>query len=300
MYNLNEQFFADEFNRICQRQRREKQYRNLELKEKIERELAALQEEENQKKLWWRVSFLRKLYKAKSKAAENFQKNKRSDNLASQVVLSNVEYIAPAAAAGAIGRGVAGGAGRAAAGAGRGAASGGASAAEAGQPASFGNFGRTINRLGGMQRLMPSEESDEEGQEEPETVEDFDKVRSANRLAEAAKSNEQKKLQHERTLAQMQKIAQRIRQIKIALRAVKIGSALLGMATLGGTLLFIILIWIVQLVGHYLLGIKVIPGFDWLDYLLMVVVVLLIAIVVLPIIYFMSMLCKLDIFGLVC
>lgn len=307
MYTSQEQFFAEEFSRIYQRQKREKQRRDLKLKERIKRELAILQEEENQKKFWWKVAFLRKLHKAKNKTAVNFKKNSESDNLANQVVLSNVEYIAPAAAAaGAIGRGIVGSGARAAAGAGRRLAGSGTSVAtEAGEPVSSGNLGQAMNRLDEMQRLTsPEELDDEDGEEEseetPQIAEDFDKIQSARRVAEAARTAEEKKLQHERALARMQKLAQQVKRIKTALHAAKIGSAVLGAASLGITILVTILIWVGQFIGHYILAIKLIPGFDWLDYLLMAVVVMMIALIVLPIVVFMSSLCRLDIVGLVC
>ncbi|MEW6407559.1 MAG: hypothetical protein AB1465_02605 [Patescibacteria group bacterium] len=243
MHSLKEQFFAEEFSRIYQRQRRKKQRRDLKLKEKIKKELAILQEKENQKKFWWKISLLRKLSQVKNQTKIGFQKNKKSDNLASQIALSNIEYMAPAES--------------------------------------------------------DEEEPQEEASEEKPTG-DFDKVRAAGRAAEAIKTAEQKKLQHERAFARTQKLAQQVKRIKTALHAAKIGSAAMGAASLGITVLVTILIWIGQFIGRYILEIELIPGFDWLDYLLMAVVVMIIALIVLPIVVFMSTLCRLDIFGLVC
>lgn len=245
--NNQEQFFAEEFSRIYQRQRRGKQRRDLKLKEKIKKELAILQEKENQKKFWWKITLLRKLSQVKNQTKIGFQKNKKSDNLASQIALSNIEYMAP--------------------------------------------------------EESDEEESDEEELPEEESEEeagDFDKVQTAKRAAEATKTAEQKKLQHERALARMQKLTQQIKRIKTALHGAKIVTAVGGIASAGITILITILIWIGQFIGHYILGIKLIPGFDWFDYLLMALVAIIIALILLPLVVFLGILCELDIFGLIC
>lgn len=260
MYNLKEQFFSEELSRIYQREKREKQYQDLEFKKRVKQELRVLEEKEDKKKFFSHFDILKKI--RPKKILKNIERNfltnseyKKSDNLATRIPFSFYYD--------------------------------GASEAAIEEP--------EVLPQGEEAGAVPEAEEDEGARSE-----DFEKEQLAERAKQAAISAGQKKLQHERALAKMQKIAQQAKRIKTALSVLKIGSALGGLVSLGLTLLVTILIWIGQFIGHYLLGIQIVPGYDWLDYLLMFIVAFLLAIILLPIIIFLALVCEVDIFGLVC